>query len=81
MPKMAATNSQWTDDISKIERDADHAQHREIEKANHAGDHDRRIGAFDFLTGDGKRCRRQPEAPLDRRAIDGGGHHGGSRGV
>ena len=41
----------------------------EIGDAHRAGDHDRRIGPADLLVGDGKRGRRQPAAPFDRRAI------------
>ena len=54
--------------IPEIKRDADQAQQDEIDHADRAGDHDRRIGAVHFLVGDGKRGRRQPPAPFDRAA-------------
>ena len=69
------------DDIGEIERDADRAQHHEIGDANRAGDHDRRVGAANFLVGDGKGRRRQPAAPFDRRAAGGGGDRGRCRGI
>src|SRR5262245_20712339 len=63
-------------DIPEIERDADGAQHREVDDTDCARNHDRRVGAANFLIGDGKSGRSEPAAPFDRRAVDGGGRRG-----
>ena len=85
MAKIAAIYSQQKPPrrhhIAEIERDADQAEQHEIGEAHRARDHDRRIGAADFLVGDGKGGRRQPAAPFDRRPVDGGVDRGRCRGI
>ena len=54
--------------VADIDRNADQAQHREIDDANRARDHDRGIGPEHFLVGDGKRCPRETATPFDRRS-------------
>ena len=69
------------DDISEIQRDADRGEDHEVDDANHTRDHDRRIGAADFLVADGNGGRRKPAAAFERRVTGGGGHRGRRRGV
>ncbi len=46
-------------DIEQVERDADDAEHQEIDHAHDAGDDDGRVGGAHLLIGDGERRGRQ----------------------
>jgi hypothetical protein len=69
------------DDVSEIKRDADRAQHRKIDDANRAGDHDRRIGPADFLIADGEGGGSEPAASFELRTSSDAVHRGRCRGV